>query len=435
MLFESAKRMLFEADYPIGLPKGHKSNESGSDSKPDYIDAEFIDDADEYEKNRKKFEQEFGQDDEDAESYQSDQYTSQDFEKTVKYLYNTYKSILVASEKYIIMCDKSINKYINGEYVDRGKVLADAMFAQLNGVFKGTQKSLNSAIHNFEKVGLRNLERIVNTTYNKYNKKLYLYFTHVFKKMVDNFNEKTKEAFMFLKYVINNYISVDKKISKNMLNKWGFLSTEAKNFLSDKLQKFYKWSFEKSGTNKGFFQTIKDAFFAQMSPEGSEYEFNPYDGKNPNHDLEQMSYEGPGSTTIGHMNVFYTEENRLLNKIHDLTRVYIDSNFKNEKAKQEIEELNILRQKNRDKYIEQTNNNKLKAADDKLDREYEGWGAWNKYSQRPTKTSQPKDNSRNNYRSKDQRPPRTGYRQGGYDKDLEDYRREDQKEYNDYHDD
>lgn len=428
MLFESAKRMLVEADYPIGLPNPPRAKQAGPQSNSNTTDAEF-------DEGPSQDTQEQG---DDFNYSKDDEFKPSDFSDVIKTLYLSYKSILVASEKYITIVDKLLLGYNSGskELKYRWDNVYVKMEELFDETFPGNQKNLNKSSHNFT-TALRKLVIIINGTNIPTNKAMYIYFYNFFKNLMKEYYEETYEYFDYLKHIRENVIKQQLKMSPENNKKYHVYSFGAKKYLERKIKYYYKMNFEQSGTNKGFYKHVRDLFMNGADfRDSNDKEYNPYDGQVP-HGGAGLPYKGDNDTN--HRRVYYAEENRLLNRIHELTQQYIASNYKDNNIKNEIDRLRQQIKDNEQEYFKKSNNTaKLKADVDNIRNYYKGDGVWNDFhpgsgsSSRKRNNVTPNDPKRDNYRSttKHQREP--GFRQGNWDHDLQDYGRDNNRDINDY---
>lgn len=415
LLFESAKKLFLEADYPIvpyNTPQS-KQAQPGSNTNTQNEQPKGDTQSEEWE---------------GYEDYKrGDEFDPKDFRRCVENLFTTYKHILSATKSFITTVGTYILRYQKGEL--KGSSLFVAIRIALNRPTKkqpgeATKRSLNKAGHQFNEL-MTELRNIVASTNIPFNKKLYGFFYQFLEDLRQEHIQKTDQYFRYIAYLSYKYFRTfdfAKHIpDKTWVEKLHEISFETENWVDKKLEKYYKMMFNDVGTNKGFYRMVRDMFMKHAPYESAEPdETNEYTGVKPDHTRKQIGHTGTDYEGAEH--IYYVEYNRLLNLIHELTQKFIDSNYKDMNIKNQIQEVKDKIEELQSQRQQRAPNKKLKSKLQDIEDKYKGWGSWSDFSD---KGSQPKSpNFRdNNYRSKEAPKEQPRYRTGNYDPDLEDYRR------------
>lgn len=419
MLFESAKRMLLEAN----------PNDPNGVSDAEFENSDF--DGDPHE---------------DEEFSKNDEFDPREFSKVIRELYLSYKSILAGSYRYIKKMDTLITGYNAGSpllkfrwdnvYVAMQTALDDA---------GPNQKSLNKAGANFKHYLTNNLVTIINGTNIPTNKNMYIYFYKYFQNLMTRYYDETSEYFDYLKVIMESKIKHQLKLTKENNNTYHVFSHSSKNYLKTTHDYYYKMNFEASGTNKGFYKHVRDLFMKGKKVEDENHrEPNPYDGQKPTN-APRLPHKGSNQEVSAqndsiNRRKYIAAKSDVLNKIHDLTKKFVASNYKDKAIKLELDKLDKELDSIEDIYLKLVNNPDLRYKFDSINDKFngDGMGAWSEYnpgdggSQRRSNRVTPKDPKRDNYRSTTKHPREPGFRQGNWDHDLQDYGRDNNRDLNDY---
>lgn len=401
ILFESAKKILAEAN-----PYDNNEDMSWEDENP---------------KDNENETEDFGS-----------AYSPDELKEIVKKNFVLYKQLLTTTYWFVEAANKIIAHYINGQmtfhdvYVELDNLM--------NKQFQGKRMNLNKIAYNFE-FYMKKLSQSIPKIGNAEYKYLFNEFWIFFNKALYEYKDMSDSYYRYYNYLKDFVIMKDLKLTKEQISKYHTLSWDLRTNIKDTKilnTAYYKTIFNTNGTNKGFFDKMRDyADNKRNNPQDRSKPKNPYDGQKPTN-ATQLDYKG-SNETLSRVK-FFTKENELLGKIHQLTKQYIDSNFKDKSIDQEISKLRQEIENNRKQHFSQNNDLDLKQEYDSVSRKYEGWGAWNEFNPKNPKSKTPKTiiPKGKDYRSKDRRESEPGFRQRSWDPDLQDYQRDNNRDLNDY---
>ncbi len=401
LLFESAKKILAEIKYPIVPVDPVQAKKAGPQTK----------------QNSSGY---------DEDSTKSDEFQPDEFHRFVRQVYLAYKAFLGATENYIESLDKYFLNFLRGQWMGPStyfKVEQAMNMPNKKAPDQASRKSLNKTTEVLNKL-MNKFQDIVDSTNVKFNKSLYQYFFNFFENQMKEYRANTYDYFSYVAYISQNYLRLfdfarevpDKEWPKNY-HKYSYI---AKDWVSSRYNKYYKTPFEGSGTNKGFYRTVRDMFMDEQDfRDPDPVRKNAYSDYEANYGREALPYNR--SNVVGARNIFHAEENRLLNKIHDLTKRYIDSNYKDVAANEEIKQLRQQIETARKQMLSRTNDTDLQSDLDKIDKKYQGWGAWKDFKEKPSQGRDSGSSQGGGSEDSDRRQPRYGV--GNYDPELEDYRK------------
>ena len=415
ILFESAKKILAEAN-----PYDNNEDMSWEDENP---------------KDNENETEDFGS-----------AYSPDELKEIVKKNFVLYKQLLTTTYWFVEAANKIIAHYINGQmtfhdvYVELDNLM--------NKQFQGKRMNLNKIAYNFE-FYMKKLSQSIPKIGNAEYKYLFNEFWIFFNKALYEYKDMSDSYYRYYNYLKDLVIMKDLKLTKEQISKYHTLSWDLRTNIKDTKilnTAYYKTIFNTNGTNKGFFDKMRDyADNKRNNPQDRSKPKNPYDGQKPTN-APQLDYKG--SNEMLDTLKFHSIENELLRKIQELTKKYIASNFKDKSISQEIDKIEAEMNENRKeyfandadrkkkdkKYYSNNNSPELKQRFEDTDKKYQGWGAWNEFNPKNPNSKTPKTiiPKGDKYRSRDTKENEPGFRQRHWDPDLQDYQRDNNRDLNDY---